>query len=95
MMYLDARKWSAEEQEHARELQKDLNILTNPTVVPTRDFDYPVDEPTKGAWLPRGAHLENSFRPPHGLSRTCLPSAVAHPVKRKPTAESLLISESN
>jgi hypothetical protein len=32
LMYLDARNWSAEEQEHARELQKDLKILTNTTV---------------------------------------------------------------
>jgi uncharacterized protein YecA (UPF0149 family) len=62
LMYLDARKWSAEEQEHAREIQKDLNILTNTTVVHTQDFDYPVDDPTKDPRLSHGFHLEKNPR---------------------------------
>jgi hypothetical protein len=43
LMYLDARRWTAEEQEHARQLQKDFNFLTDPKVHLSKDYDFPVD----------------------------------------------------
>jgi SEC-C motif-containing protein len=45
LIYLDARNWSAEEQEHAGQLRKDFNFLTNTTVTRTKDYDYPIDVP--------------------------------------------------
>ena len=45
LIYLDARRWSAEEQEHARQLQKDFNFLTDPKMHLSKDYDFPVDVP--------------------------------------------------
>jgi hypothetical protein len=43
--YFDAREWTSEEDAEARQLQKDLGILTNTTFFHGTDYEYPIDEP--------------------------------------------------
>jgi hypothetical protein len=43
LLYLDAREWSAELNAEAAKLQKDLNILTSPTISQAYEEDYPGD----------------------------------------------------
>jgi hypothetical protein len=46
-MYLDARAWNADDEAHARELQAELNILTNVRLSHARDWEFPTpDVPT-------------------------------------------------
>jgi hypothetical protein len=42
VMYLDARNWSPEEQEHARQVQKDFGLLVNPTKRFSKTSEFPV-----------------------------------------------------
>lgn len=55
VMYLDTRGWTDEEQEDARQLQKDTNFLTNVKMQYAKDYDFPVD-------LPRTRSLEKNPR---------------------------------
>jgi len=62
LIYLDARKWSAEEQEHARQLQKDFNFLTDPKVHFSKDYDFPIDLPRTRSQPAHGFPLEKNPR---------------------------------
>ena len=42
--YLDAREWNAEDETHARQLQLDLNLLTNVSWSHARDWEFPVPD---------------------------------------------------
>jgi hypothetical protein len=59
VVYLDTRNWNAEEQEHARQLQRELNLLTNVKMRFSRDFAYPVDLPSESPALALGDNPRN------------------------------------
>jgi uncharacterized protein YecA (UPF0149 family) len=61
-MYLDARTWSDEEQEHARQLQTDFDLLIDPKLHFSKDYDFPVDLPLPRSQSADGFLLEENPR---------------------------------
>jgi hypothetical protein len=49
LMYLDARGWTPEEQEHATELQQQLKVLIDPKLKRAKEHEFPVEVPIRPA----------------------------------------------
>jgi uncharacterized protein YecA (UPF0149 family) len=49
VMYLDARGWTAEEQEHAKEMQKHFKFLIDIKMKSAKEHEFPIELPRRPA----------------------------------------------
>jgi SEC-C motif len=56
VIYLDARGWTDEEQEQAREIQKDFKFLIDMKMRSAKEHEFPIELPRRPAGNPRDSH---------------------------------------
>jgi hypothetical protein len=55
-MYLDARGWTAEEQEHAKEMQKHFKFLIDIKMKSAKEHEFPIEVPRRPAGSSQNFH---------------------------------------